>query len=134
MNGKKESKQWSFSTYPSLGTKTKFQVGFGGGAGYTPQHERMWRTIISHGPKAFLLLGDNVYIDNPTRSEVQNYCYYRRQSRTEFREFSSSIPIYAIWDDHDFTTDDHWGGPEIEKPEWKIPVWRLFCNNWNTNE
>jgi len=131
INGKKESKQWSFRTFPPPGTKAKFQIGFGGGAGYTPQHERMWRTIISHNPMAFLLLGDNVYIDNPTRPAVQKYCYYRRQSRSEFREFSSSTPIYAIWDDHDFTTNDGWGGPEIDKPEWKIPVWRLFCNNWN---
>ena len=131
VNGKKELKQWSFSTYPSLGTKTKLKVGFGGGAGYTPQHERMWRTIIAHSPTAFLLLGDNVYIDNPTRPAVQKYCYYRRQSRPEFREFSSSIPLYAIWDDHDFVIDDGWGGPEINNPEWKIPVWKLFCTNWN---
>ncbi len=131
INGKKESKQWSFHTFPHPGAKAKFKIGFGGGAGYTPQHERMWRTIISHNPMAFLLLGDNVYIDNPTRPAVQKYCYYRRQSRSEFREFSSSTPIYAIWDDHDFTTNDGWGGSEIDKPEWKIPVWRLFCNNWN---
>ena len=131
INGKKDSNRWSFRTFPPFGTRAKFQVGFGGGAGYTPQHESMWRTIASHSLTAFLLLGDNVYIDNPTRPAVQKYCYYRRQSRPEFREFSSSTPIYAIWDDHDFTTDDGWGGPEINKPEWKIPVWRLFCNNWN---
>jgi len=131
INGKKKSKQWSFRTFPHPGTKAKLQIGFGGGAGYTPQHERMWNTIILNSPTAFLLLGDNVYIDNPTRPAVQKYCYYRRQSRPEFREFSSSTPIYAIWDDHDFTTNDNWGGPEINKPEWKIPVWRLFQNNWN---
>ena len=123
--------KWPFRTFPNLGKPTKFQVGFGGGAGYTPQHERMWNTIAAHELPAFLLLGDNVYIDNPTRPAVQQYCYYRRQSRPEFRDFTASTAIYAIWDDHDFTTNDSGGGPEIYKPEWKIPVWRLFRDNWN---
>lgn len=120
-----------FRTFPVAGKPAKFQVGFGGGAGYTPQHERMWNTIASHNLPAFLLLGDNVYIDNPTRQPVQQYCYYRRQSRPEFRELVASTAIYAIWDDHDFTTNDAGGGPDIDMPAWKIPVWHTFKNNWN---
>jgi alkaline phosphatase D len=122
---------WVFRTFASPGTKAQFQVGFGGGAGYTPQHERMWNTIAVHNPLAFLFLGDNVYIDNPTRPAVQQYCYYRRQSRPEFRNFATSTAIYAIWDDHDFTTNDGRGGPQINEPSWKIPVWKLFRDNWN---
>jgi len=91
----------------------------------------MWNTIAAHNLPAFLFLGDNVYIDNPTRPAVQKYCYYRRQSRPEFRNFVAFTAIYAIWDDHDFTTNDGWGGPKINEPAWKFPVWRLFCNNWN---
>ena len=131
VNGKKQPKRWSFRTFPTAGEKTKFQIGFGGGAGYTPQYERMWNTIAAHNLPAFLFLGDNVYIDNPTRPAVQKYCYYRRQSRPEFRNFVAFTAIYAIWDDHDFTTNDGWGGPKINEPAWKFPVWRLFCNNWN---
>jgi len=131
VNGRKQPGRWSFRTFGPAGAKTKFRIGFGGGAGYTPQHERMWNTIASHNLTAFLFLGDNVYIDNPTRRAVQQYCYYRRQSRAEFRNFTASTPIYAIWDDHDFTTNDSWGGPEVREPEWKIPVWHTFMNNWN---
>ena len=36
-----------------------------------------------------------------------------------------------MWDDHDFTTNDSWGGPEIREPAWKIPVWRIYRENWN---
>jgi len=125
------STKWSFRTFPAQSKKCRFQIGFGGGAGYTPQYERMWNTITSHRLAAFLFLGDNVYIDNPTRQAVQQYCYYRRQSRPEYRRFISSTPIYAIWDDHDFTTNDAGGGPLIDKPAWKIPVWRTFTSNWN---
>jgi alkaline phosphatase D len=131
VNGKKQPKQWSFRTFPPRETKTEFRIGFGGGAGYTPWNERMWNTIDSHNPLAFLFLGDNVYIDHPTKPSVQRYCYYRRQSRPEFRNFVASSAIYAIWDDHDFTTNDGRGGPQINKPGWKIPVWHVFRENWN---
>jgi len=121
----------SFRTFPPAGEPARFKVGFGGGAGYTEQHERMWLTILRHRPLAFLLLGDNVYIDDPTRPAMQRYTYYRRQSRPEYRRLVASTAIYAIWDDHDFGTNDCWYGPAIDEPAWKRPVWRVFCNNWN---
>jgi alkaline phosphatase D len=90
----------------------------------------MWNTIASRDLTAFLFLGDNVYIDHPTYRAVQRYCYYRRQSRPEYRRFVARTPIFAIWDDHDFTDNDGWGGPLIDEPAWKIPVWRTFQHNW----
>jgi alkaline phosphatase D len=131
IDGNKKAEGGRFRTFGPSGRPAKFQVGFGGGAGFTPQYERMWNTIAGHNLPAFLLLGDNVYIDNPTRPAVQQYCYYRRQSRSEYRNFIASTSIFAIWDDHDFTTNDAGGGPEIYTPEWKIPVWRTFTYNWN---
>ncbi len=131
VNGKKEPKRRSFRTFRACGAKGKLQVGFGGGAGYTPQHERMWNTIASHNLPAFLFLGDNVYIDHPKQPPVQQYCYYRRRSRPEFRDFAASRAIYAIWDDHDFGTNDCIGGADIDKPDWKKSVWRIFRDNWN---
>ena len=120
-----------FRTYPPAGKAAKFLVGFGGGAGFVPPHERMWDTIRKHAPLAFLLLGDNVYIDTPTIPGIQRYCYYRRQSRPEFRRLTAATSVYAIWDDHDFGTNDCIPGPLIDEPAWKVPVWRVFCQNWN---
>ncbi len=128
--GESQTQRDRFRTFPERGRPAKFEVGFGGGAGYTPEHERMWNTIASRNLTAFLFLGDNVYIDHPTRPAVQQYCYYRRQSRPEFRSFTAKTPVYAIWDDHDFTDNDGWGGPRIDEPAWKIPVWRTFQDNW----
>ncbi len=130
VRGDDQAVKGSFRTAPPAGKPARFKVGFGGGAGYTPQHERMWNTINAHDPLAFLFLGDNVYIDHPRKPAVQQYCYYRRQSRPEYRSFVGSRAVYAIWDDHDFVDNDGWGGPEIREPAWKIPVWRLFKNNW----
>lgn len=67
-----------FQTFPQKGKSTRFKIGFGGGAGYIPWYERIWLTILKRSPRAFLFLGDNVYIDTPEISETQRYCYYRR--------------------------------------------------------
>lgn len=109
----------------------KFSIAFGGGAGYVPENERMWDTIGAINPRALLLLGDNVYIDDPESPEMQRFHYYRRQSQPEWAKLAKSVPIYGIWDDHDFTTNDGWGGPEIERPSWKREVWNVFKENWD---
>ncbi len=118
-------------TYPGHGEAGQFRVAFGGGAGYVPEHERIWLTIKHRDPLAMLLLGDNVYIDDPEHTLTQHYCYYRRHSRPEWRQLVSGRGVYAIWDDHDFGLDDSHGGPEIDDPPWKPEVWKVFTRNWN---
>jgi len=120
----------SFRTFPASGGKSAFQIIFGGGSGYVPQHERMWDTMAKHDVTAFLALGDNVYVDRPELSETQRYCYYRRQSRPEYRRFVSSCPVFSIWDDHDFGVNDCLGSAGTDDPPWKMPVWRIFRENW----
>ena len=119
-----------FVTFPQTGKPARFAVAFGGGAGYAPESERMWDTIRGCEPAALLLLGDNVYIDQPTELLCQHYCYYRRQTRPEWRRLVAATPTYAIYDDHDFGTDDCIPGPEIESPPWKRVAWNVFRQNW----
>lgn len=109
----------------------RFTIAFGGGAGYVPENERMWDTIREVDPRAVLLLGDNVYIDDPETPEMQWFHYLRRQSQPEWMKLAREVPIYAIWDDHDFTTNDGWGGPKTEEPAWKRKVWEVFKENWD---
>ncbi len=120
----------TIKTRPRNGTASKFKVAFGGGAGYVPKWEYMWDTIRKHQPDAMLMLGDNVYIDQPQFSLCQHYCYYRRQCRPEWKRFTASVPIYSIWDDHDFATNDCNNGPHKNKPAWKPKVWNTFKQNW----
>lgn len=134
---KYDAKTWPWDrTLPNTSLKKdapsgKFTIAFGGGAGYVPENERMWDTIGAIEPRAVLLLGDNVYIDDPETPEMQRFHYFRRQSQPEWARLAKKVPIYAIWDDHDFTTNDGWGGPEIEKPSWKRNVWKIFKENWD---
>lgn len=122
----------SFRTFPPAGRPGSFRIAFGGGAGFTPEHERVWDTIAARGPQAMLLLGDNVYVDLPeSPGAFHRYTYYRRQSRPEFRRLARSTPVYSIWDDHDAAIDDAWLGPFVDRPEWKRPTLELFQENWN---
>ena len=120
-----------FRTLESKGKPTKFTLAFGGGAGFVPENERMWDTIGSFDPNAILLLGDNVYIDDPESVIMQQYTYHRRQSRPEWRKLTARSPVFTIWDDHDFGTDDSWGGADIDVPFWKKDwVFPIFRQNW----
>lgn len=126
--------QWNeggeFRTLVDRGQPIKFRIAFGGGAGFVPQYEYMWNTIRAENPNVLMLLGDNVYSDAPEMPEMQHYCYYRRQSRPEYKRLVSTTPTYSIWDDHDFGTNDCSGGPAINEPYWKLPVYKVFRNNW----
>ena len=127
-----EQPSYTLRTAPTPGTPGTFTIAFGGCAGYTPQNERMWDTIAGHTPHAFLILGDNVYIDLPDHpGPFHDYTYYQRQSRPEFRRLVSATPVYAIWDDHDAAVDDIWLGPYVDRPAWKQPMVELFRRNWN---
>ena len=119
-----------FRTPAHTGTSGKTRIVFGGGAGYVPVWERMWDTIRGRKPDALLMLGDNVYIDAPKETLTTRYCYYRRQSRPEWRRLVAGTPVYAIYDDHDFGTNDCVPGPSIEQPAWKRRVWQTFTRNW----
>lgn len=134
LDGKKPDRcpeQQRLRTFPSQGTPSRFVIAFGGGAGYVPVNERMWDTVRSFQPIALLLLGDNVYIDDPESVEMQQFTYYRRQSRPEFRRLVAQTAVFSIWDDHDFSTNDSWGGPLIDRPAWKREnSYRIWCENW----
>lgn len=125
-----EGPKSSFRTLMPAGKPQKFSIAFGGGAGYVPQNERMWTTIEKFDPRALLLLGDNVYIDMPKSREMQRFCYYRRHARPEFRRLIRNRPVFTIWDDHDFGTNDCLGGADIDEPPWKPEVWEVFKQNW----
>lgn len=52
-----------------------------------------------------LMLGDNVY-SNTNNPEIQRKFYADQRNTAGWREVSSRVPIYAIWDDHDYGPDN----------------------------
>ena len=125
-----EKAKYQFTTTAAPGGGGKVRIAFGGGARYNPPKEKIWDTVASFDPHGFLFLGDNLYIDLPERRDIQRLYYYRRQLRPEFRRLVAKTAAYAIWDDHDFGANDCEGGPLLDKPAWKRPVWNVFKENW----
>jgi len=127
---KNASAKQRFTTFNRVGSAGNFRLAFGGGAGFVPQHEYIWNTIADTKPQALFQLGDNVYIDNTDVMDMHHYCYYRRQSRSEYRALISGVSVFSIWDDHDFGLNDCSGGPDIETPKWKRSTYEIFRDNW----
>jgi alkaline phosphatase D len=127
--------EWAFRTAPDPAGNSPVRIAFGSCAQYTPVNERVWDTIRLRRPDAFLTLGDNVYIDLAGEvNGLHRYTYYCRQSRPEWRRLTAGVPIYAIWDDHDFGPDnsdgtlkgkeralqtfqEHWANPAYGEPD-----------------
>jgi len=121
---------FSFKTAPLPESSAPFTLAFGGGAGFTPHYEHMWKTIERADPDFMLLLGDNVYIDQPKHPDVQRFCYHRRQGSRPYQRLLQRTPTWSIWDDHDFGTNDCHGGPDIDSRPWKRAVWNVYRANW----
>lgn len=122
----------NFRTFPSVNTPGIHRLAFGGCAGYTPLHEKIWDTIAASRPDALMMLGDNVYLDLPGEpNDFHRYTYAQRQSRPEFRRLVAGTPVYAIWDDHDAGMDDLWLGPYVDRPAWKQANLDFFLMNWS---
>jgi len=80
-----------------------------------------------------LMLGDNVY-SNTNDPVVQRRFYFEQRDTAGWRGLAPRLPIYAIWDDHDFGPDnsdgtmrgkelclrtfkEHWANPAYGEPD-----------------
>ena len=73
-------------------------------------HERMWDTIGAIDPRGASSAWRQRLHRRPRHRDRLHY--YRRHGQMD--KLAKKVPIYAIWDDHDFTTNDGWGSPAIE--------------------
>ncbi len=72
----------------------------------------IWKTIVEMKPDAFVLLGDNVYIDSGDPKQMDK-AWARLGRRPGYRQLAESTPIFGVWDDHDFGKNDagvEWAG------------------------
>ena len=77
------------------------------------------RTVVAADPDLFLLIGDVIYPDlrddgtapldpwpNDNPLERISQVYAQLSAKAVFQNLRESIPIMAVWDDHDFGTND----------------------------
>ncbi len=83
---------------------TQTVIGFGSCL-HQDKPQPIWQAIQNEPLDAFLLLGDNVYGDTEDMHELR--AKYKKQfSRDDYRVIADRVPVYAIWDDHDYGEDD----------------------------
>lgn len=72
----------------------------------------MWQELNRYKPDVLLLLGDNIYADVvdgrlvPSTPERIREAYDRLGKDEGFSQLRETVPIMAVWDDHDFGNND----------------------------
>lgn len=65
----------------------------------------IWDSIISKEPDIFIFTGDNIYADTHD-PKIMKHKYQLLTDQPGFQRLSTSTPIYATWDDHDYGQND----------------------------
>ena len=84
----------------------------------------IWEAVLAARPDLFIFLGDNIYADTRDPA-VMAAKYAMLAAKPGFRKLRDTVPVVAIWDDHDFGENDA-GADYPMKAESR----RQFCDFW----
>jgi len=76
------------------------------------EEQDFWDRILEKSPDLFLALGDNVYADRRGDNGWEGSAEWVREAYAQlgqspaYQRFASQVPIYPIWDDHDYGIND----------------------------
>ncbi|HUT33201.1 MAG TPA: alkaline phosphatase D family protein [Planctomycetota bacterium] len=82
-------------------------------------------------PTAMLLYGDVAVQDRNNHFGLHRADYLLRDSYPAWQGLAAAVPVYAIWDDHDYFANDRWGIPAGYTQEDRAGVWNVFRRAWN---
>ena len=99
--------QGTFKTAPAEGQSGKVRVAFSSCFGREGKESQAARKYIANLPNLDLMLelGDNHYADS-TMPDVQRKFYASQRGNSDWHAYARNLPIYAIWDDHDYGPND----------------------------
>jgi alkaline phosphatase D len=83
------------------------------------------RTAVRTNPDLFLYLGDAIYGDTGDMVVLQKK-YDQLAKKSEFQLLRTSVPLLAVWDDHDYGSND--AGKEYP---FKAESKRIFLDFWS---
>jgi alkaline phosphatase D len=87
--------------------------------------------IRSRKPSALLMYGDIAAQDKNNHLGKHRSDYQVRDLYPAWQSLSSTIPVYATWDDHDYFNNDKAGIPRWFKNADRLAVRRAFSQAWN---
>lgn len=76
-----------------------------GSCSKSDHRQPLWEDISKLQPDAWIWLGDNIYGDTEDM-DVLKEKYNRQNSIQDYKDLKTSIPVYGIWDDHDYGVND----------------------------
>ncbi|HPX85955.1 MAG TPA: alkaline phosphatase D family protein [Candidatus Hydrogenedentes bacterium] len=85
----------------------RFTVSFGSCPRYQQDPvQNIWKGLEKVAPDLFFWLGDNIYGDT-FDPDILAECYRYQRAVPNSRHFLATTPQIAIWDDHDFSLNNH---------------------------
>ncbi|WP_269516144.1 alkaline phosphatase D family protein [Brevundimonas subvibrioides] len=84
--------------------RTLTRIAFGSCA-KSDKPQPIWDAVLAAEPDLFIFLGDNVYLDTRDPA-VMRRKYAELAAQPGFQKLKASVPILAIWDDHDYGEND----------------------------
>jgi alkaline phosphatase D len=121
-----------FLTAPYAKNKGLFRLAFGSDFHKIGLHNpNIINQIIKRNPQAMLLLGDNAVDDRVNNINMHRADYALRDVSKPWRDLAANVPIYAIWDDHDYFDNDLSGIPENFTASDRDAVRAVWHQNWN---
>lgn len=84
--------------------RTLTRIAFGSCA-RSDKPQPIWDAVLATRPDLFIFLGDNVYLDTRDPAAMRRK-YAELAAQPGFQRLKASVPILAIWDDHDYGEND----------------------------
>lgn len=90
-------------THPAA-ARTLTRIAFGSCA-KQDKEQPIWDAVLASKPDLFVFLGDNVYGDTRDMA-VLRAKYAQLAAKPGFQRLRATVPIVAVWDDHDYGEND----------------------------
>jgi alkaline phosphatase D len=99
---------------------------------FASEQKAQWEALAGENPDALFLIGDTSYTDSGLKGPMTLAQLWRRHSETraslQLFQLPKLIPIFAIWDDHDFGQNDGNGSFALKEGSREI-FWAFFGNS-----
>lgn len=76
-----------------------------GSCGWEKHPLPIFNHVVDHNPNMFIFLGDNIYGDTQNMDTLRAK-YGRLGNKKSYQNMKKYVPIYAVWDDHDYGWND----------------------------
>ena len=87
--------------------------------------------IREREPSALLLLGDSAVDDREGNIGMHRSDYLLRDLSNAWNNLATNLPVYAVWDDHDYFNNDLSGVPHWLNESDRDNVRAVWRQNWN---